>query len=259
MSSLLLYGRNSSNLNIPLCSPKCTDVHKELVGIEIIAGVAAAAAILLLLLILLTVVAVVLFIKCKRKATNNKGQAYSCVTHDTKGENKDLMYDDIVPGGHGPPQDGASIGETHPIPLYEDVDKTSKHKNATTQGQPHPDEYDDIETPITVQTVNNTSDLGRLPPGYEDVDAVNTPSCTEGKEGTEETPPEGGDVGDLYAVPDKSKKKNKEKKEKKGNKTETVLKNPPEPPHYEPTADGEAGFDPNMLYAVVDKSQKKKK
>ena len=168
------------------------------------------------------------------------------------------MYDDIVPGGHGPPQDDASIGETHPIPLYADVDKTNKH-NTNTQGKPHPDEYDDIETPNTVHTVKNMLNEGPLPPGYEDLDAANTPSHTEGKAGTEETPPEGGDVGDLYAVPDKSKKKNKEKKEKKENKTETVSKNPPEPPHYEPTADGEAGFDPNMLYAVVDKSQKKKK
>ena len=196
-----------------------------------------------------------LFIKCKRKANNNKGQAYSYVTHDTKGENKDLMYDDIVPGGHGPPQDDASIGETHPIPLYAGVDKTSKHNNTTTKGQPHPDEYDDIKTPNTVHTVNNTSDLGPLPPGYEDLDAANTPSHTEGKAGTEETPPEGGNVGDLYAIPDKSKKKNKEKKEK----NKAALENPPEPPHYEPTADGEAGFDPNMLYAVVDKSKKKKK
>ena len=218
----------------------------------LIAGGAVAAVILLLLLVLLVVVAAVLFIKCKRKATNNKGQAYSYVTHDTKGEKKDLMYDDIVPGGHGPPQDDASIGETHPIPLYTDVDKTSKHNNTATQGQPHPDEYDDIETPKTAHTVNNTSDLGPLPPGYEDLDAANTPSRTEGKAGTEEIPPEGGHVGDLYAVPDKSKKKNKEK-------NKAASENPPEPPHYEPTADGEAGFDPNMLYAVVDKSQKKKK
>ena len=196
-----------------------------------------------------------LFIKCKRKATNNKGQAYSYVTHDTKGERKDLMYDDIVPGGHGPPQDDASIGETHPIPLYADVDKTSKHNNNATQGKPHPDEYDDIETPNTAHTVSNTSDQGPLPPGYEDLDAANTPSRTEGKAGTEETPPEVGHVGDLYAVPDKSKKKNKEKKEK----NKAASENPPAPPHYEPTADGEGGFDPNMLYAVVDKSQKKKK
>ena len=197
--------------------------------------------------------AAVLFIKCKRKATNNKGQAYSYVTHDTKGEkNKDLMYDDIVPGGHGPPQDDVSIGETDPIPLYTDVDKTSKYNNTATQGQPHPDEYDDIETPNTGQTVNITSDQGPLPPGYEDLDATNTPSRTEGRAETEETAPEGGHVGDLYAVPDKSKKKNKEK-------NKAASENPPEPPHYEPTADGEAGFDPNMLYAVVDKSQKKKK
>ena len=217
--------------------------------VELIAGV-SAALILLLLLVLLTVVAAMLFIKCKRKATNNKGQAYSYVTHDTKGENKDLMYDDIVPGGHGPPQDDASIGETHPTPLYTDVDKTSKHNNNTEKKeQPHPDEYDDIETPNAGQIVNNTSNQRPLPPGY---DAANTPSCTEGKAGTEEIPPEGGHVGDLYAVPDKSKKKNKEK-------NKAASENPPEPPHYEPTADGEAGFDPNMLYAVVDKSQKKKK
>ena len=218
----------------------------------LIAGVSVVAVILLLLLVLLTVVIAALYVKYKRKTVNNKGQAYTYVTHDTKGENKDLMYDDIVPGGHVPPQDDASIGETHPTPLYADVDKTNKHNNTSTQGQTHPDEYDDIETPKTAHTVNNTSDQGPLPPGYEDLDAANTPSHTEGKVGTEETLPEGGHVGDLYAVPDKSKKKNKEK-------NKAASENPPEPPHYEPTADGEAGFDPNMLYAVVDKTQKKKK